>query len=181
MLRLSWLLLFKPIMTQANVNKIDTQRIIFSADVVASACHIRVDTDGTQSNLLTFEAYRKSTGVPVSPSNFTVRLFESGASVQGCSAFSAGQIATLHFGNPGQLDAGGVVTQGAAQNVRIDVRAIDSQADFRGRIVAGQNSINYPVDFAAKGQFRFSAHPVMPDNVRAGEYNGALAFVVSYQ
>ncbi|MBN6454229.1 EAL domain-containing protein [Escherichia coli] len=35
-----------------------------------------------------------------------MRLYETGATVQGCSAFLAGQVATLNFGHPGQLDAG---------------------------------------------------------------------------
>ncbi|MBB7764011.1 fimbrial protein, partial [Escherichia coli] len=37
------------------------------------------------------------------------------------------------------------------------------------------------VEFAAKGQFRFRAQPVFPANVKAGEYTGALTFVVTYQ
>lgn len=84
------------------------QKTVFSADVVASACHVVVDADSTgNSGRLTFGTYRKSTGASVPPRDFTVRLYESGATVQGCSAFKAGQVATLDFGNPGQLDAGG--------------------------------------------------------------------------
>lgn len=84
------------------------QKTVFSADVVASACHVVVDADSTgNSGRLTFGTYRKSTGASVPSRDFTVRLYESGATVQGCSAFKAGQVATLDFGNPGQLDAGG--------------------------------------------------------------------------
>ena len=84
------------------------QNTIFSMDVVASTCHVVVDADSTgNSGRLTFGTYRKSTGASVPPRDFTVRLYESGATVQGCSAFQAGQVATLDFGNPGQLDAGG--------------------------------------------------------------------------
>ncbi|HGF6001908.1 TPA: fimbrial protein, partial [Shigella sonnei] len=101
--------------------------------------------------------------------------------VQGCSAFKAGQVATLDFGNPGQLDAGGVVTRGAGDGIRVDVRAVDTQADYRGRLTQDSHSVNYPVEFAAKGQFRFRAQPVFPANVKAGEYTGALTFVVTYQ
>lgn len=108
------------------------QKILFSADVVASACHVVVDADGTGSSRLTFGTYRKSSAAPVSPRDFTVRLYETGATVQGCSAFLAGQIATLNFGNPGQLDGQGVVTRGAGDGIRIDVRAADTQADFGG-------------------------------------------------
>ena len=76
-------------------------------DVVASACHV-VDADSTgNSGRLTFGTYRNVHGASVPPRDFTVRLYESGATVQGCSAFKAGQVATLDFGNPGQLDAGG--------------------------------------------------------------------------
>ena len=158
------------------------QKTIFSMDVVTSACHVVVDADSTgNSGRLTFGTYRKSTGTSVPPCDFTVRLYESGATVQGCSAFQAGQVATLDFGNPGQLDAGGVVTRGAGDGVRVDVRAVDTQADYRGRLTQDSHSVNYPVEFAAKGQFRFRAQPVFPANVKAGEYTGALTFVVTYQ
>ncbi|EBG1461678.1 type 1 fimbrial protein, partial [Salmonella enterica] len=156
-------------------------KTLFSADVVASACHVVVDADGAGSSHMTFGTYRKSSAAPVPPREFSVRLFESGATVQGCSAFRAGQVATLDFGNPGQLDAAGVVTRGAGDGIRIDVRAIDPQADFRERLTQANHVVNYPVDFAAKGQFRFRAQPVMPTNVKAGEYSGALTFVVAYQ
>ncbi|EFJ2992976.1 type 1 fimbrial protein [Escherichia coli] len=158
------------------------QKTIFSADVVASACHVVVDADSTgNSGRLTFGTYRKSTGIPVPPRDFTVRLYESGATIPGCSAFKAGQIATLNFGNPGQLDAGGVVTRGAGDGIRVDVRAVDAQADYRGRLTQDSHSVNYPVEFASRGQFRFRAQPVFPVNVKTGEYTGALTFVVTYQ
>ena len=158
------------------------QKTIFSVDVVASTCHVVVDADSTgNSGRLTFGTYRKSTGASVPPRDFTVRLYESGATVQGCSAFKAGQVATLDFGNPGQLDAEGVVTRGAGKGIRVDVRAVDTQADYRGRLTLDRHSVNYPVEFAAKGQFRFRAQPVFPANVKAGEYSGALTFVVTYQ
>lgn len=170
-----------PFVVQASVNVFATQRIIFIADVVASACHVRVDADGAGNNTLTFGTYRKSTAVAVAPRDFTLRLFESGASVAGCSAFLAGQVATLQFGNPGQLDAGGVITRGSGDSIRIAVRATDGQADWRERITAGHDSVHYPVDFASRGEFRFTAQPVFPADVPAGEYDGALSFVVTYQ
>lgn len=157
------------------------QKTLFSVDVVASACHVVVDADGTGNSRLTFGTYRKSSAVPVSPREFTVRLYESGATIQGCSAFLAGQLATLDFGNPGQLDAAGVVTRGAGDGIRIDVRAVDTQADYHGRLIQSNHEVNYPVDFAARGQFRFRAQPVIPTGVKAGEYSGALTFVVTYQ
>lgn len=85
----------------------------------------------------------------------------------------------FYVGNPGQLDGQGVVTRGAGDGIRIDVRAADTQADFRGRITQANHEVKYPVDFAAKGQFRFRAQPVFPADVKAGEYNGALTFVVT--
>lgn len=174
-------LIFVPLMAQASAGYFATWRVFFSADVVASACHVRVDADGTGNNLLTFGTYSKSTAAAVPPREFTVRLFESGATVQGCSAFQAGRLATLQFGNPGQLDAGGVVTRGAGDGVRIAVKAVDGQADWRERITQEHSAVNYPVNFAAKGQLRFTAQPEFPASVGAGEYDGALTFVVTYQ
>ncbi|ECV2306847.1 fimbrial protein [Salmonella enterica subsp. enterica serovar Javiana] len=168
-------------MAQANMHSYSIQRVIFSADVVASACHVRVDADGAGNNLLTFGTYRKSNEVAVPSRDFTLRLFESGATVQGCSAFLAGQVATLQFGNPGQLDAAGVITRGAGDGIRVDVRAMDGQADWRERITADRDVVNYPVGFAAQGQFRFTAQPVFPADVKAGGDSGALSFVVTYQ
>lgn len=165
-----------------SLNAVAVQRTVFTADIVASACHVVVDADSTgNSSRLMFGTYRRSTGASVPPRDFIVRLYESGATVQGCSAFKAGQVATLDFGNPGQLDAGGVVTRGAGDGIRVDVRAVDTQADYRGRLTQDSHSVNYPVEFAAKGQFRFRAQPVFPVNVKAGEYTGALTFVVTYQ
>ncbi|EKI7283060.1 fimbrial protein, partial [Salmonella enterica] len=50
-----------------------------------------------------------------------------------------------------------------------------------GRITQANHAVKYPVDFAARGQFRFHAQPVFPADVKAGEYSGALTFVVTYQ
>ena len=175
------LFIFMSFITQANTSSFPMQRIIFSADIVASACHVRVDADGTRNNLLSFPPYNKSTRQAVQPRDFVVRLYESGATTQGCSAFLVGKIATLKFGNPGQLDSGGVITRGAGDGVRIDIRAIDGQADWHERLTGERDRVNYPVKFASQGQFRFSAQPLFPSNVRAGEYNGSLSFVVTYQ
>lgn len=148
---------------------------------MASACHVKIDTDGSGSSYMAFDIYRKFSPKPIPSREFTINLYESGASVQGCSAFIAGKVATLKFGNPGQFDMAGVVTRGAGGGVRIDVRAIDAEADYHKRLTLDNHQVNYPVEFAAKGQFRFRAQPVIPDDVKAGEYNGALTFVVTYQ
>lgn len=157
------------------------QRTIITADVVASACHVSVGADGSGQNSITFDTYHKSSGERIQPREFTIRMYETGATVLGCSAFLSGKQATLEFGNPGQLDSGGVVTRGAGDGIRIEVSGKDSQADYKGPITSDNRKINYPVDFAAKGQFRFKAQPLIPDNVKAGEYTGALSFIVTYQ
>lgn len=157
------------------------QRTIITADVVASACHISVDADGSGQNSITFDTYHKSSGEKIQSREFTIRMYETGATVLGCSAFLSGKQATLEFGNPGQLDSGGVVTRGAGDGIRIEVRGNDSQADYKGPITSDNSKVNYPVDFAAKGLFRFKAQPLIPNNVKAGEYTGALSFVVTYQ
>ncbi|WP_024234320.1 fimbrial protein [Escherichia coli] len=161
-------------------NASNIQRTIITADVVASACHVSVDADGSGRNSITFDTYNKSSGECVQPREFTIRMYETGASVLGCSAFLAGEQATLEFGNPGQLDSGGIVTRGAGDDIRIEVRGMDPQADYKGPITSGNSKVNYPVDFAAKGQFRFKAQPLIPKNVKTGEYTGALSFVVTY-
>lgn len=163
-----------------NATVLDTQRIIFSADIVASACHVVVDADGYGNNQLTFGTYNKSIGNEVPAREFTLRLYEVGASVQGCSAFLTGKVASLQFGNTGQLERHGVVTKGAGDGIRIDVRAIDPQASYRDLLNDVNNSISYPVDFASKGQFRFLAKPIIPERVQTGEYSGALSFVITY-
>ncbi|ADP11027.1 K88 fimbrial protein A [Erwinia sp. Ejp617] len=157
------------------------QRTLFSADVVSSACHVVVEAVGGRGSHLLFDTYRKSIAASVPPRDFIVRLYETGATVQGCSAFMSGQIASLDFGNPGQLDAGGVVTRGAGDGIRVEVRALDAQADFREHLTQENHKVNYPVDFAAKGQLRFRAQPIIPHEVKSGEYSGSLSFVVIYQ
>lgn len=92
-------ILFLLLLAGGGLSHASVQKTLFSADVVASACHVVVDADGTGSSRLTFGTYRKSSAAPVPPRDFTVRLYETGATVQGCSAFLAGQIATLNFGN----------------------------------------------------------------------------------
>lgn len=69
-----------------------------------------------------------------------------------------------------------MVTRGAGDGIRVD-----AQADYRGRLTQDSHSVNFPVEFAAKGLFRFRAQPVFPANVKAGEYTGALTFVITYQ
>lgn len=158
-----------------------SQRVIFSAELVASSCHVKVISENDGGNLMTFSTYNKSTGVAVPSIFFSIQLYESGSSLQGCSAFQVGNVAAISFGNPGQLDSSGVVTYGSGDLIRIDVRATDTQADYRGPININNQAVKYPVDFAKKGLFRFVARPIFPDSVKVGEYSGALAFVIQYQ
>lgn len=174
-----WMFLIVFFLLHSSV-KANVRRIIFNADVVASACHVVVDTGVIGDNTLAFDIYRKSTGGVIPARKFTIRLYESGSSIQGCSAFLAGQLATLQFGSVGQLDSHGVVTQGAGDGIRIEVRAIDSQADYREHLTERRNTINYPITFASKGQFCFEAKPIIPADVNPGEYSGALSFIISY-
>ncbi|GCU89497.1 hypothetical protein HmCmsJML044_01185 [Escherichia coli] len=112
-----------------------------------------VDADSPgNSGRLKFGTYRKSTGGAVLPRDFTVRVYESGAMVKGYSAFKAGLVAALDFGNLGQLDAGGVVTRGAGDGIRVDIRVVDAEADYRGRLTEGYHSVNSPLDFAVRGR-----------------------------
>ncbi|HEN3635326.1 TPA: fimbrial protein, partial [Yersinia enterocolitica] len=173
MLKLISIVLISILSIFINIATANVHRIFFNADVVASSCHAVVETDMEGNNLLTFSTFRKSNDEYVLPRKFTIRLYESGSTVQGCTAFLAGQIATIQFGNPGQLDSGGVVTKGAGDGIRIDVRAKDPQADYRNKLTDMDNIINYPVSFAADGQFNFEAKPIIPADVRAGEYSGS--------
>lgn len=143
-------ILFLLLLAGGGLSHASVQKTLFSADVVASACHVVVDADGTGSSRLTFGTYRKSSAAPVPPRDFTVRLYETGATVQGCSAFLAGQIATLNFGNPGQLDGQGVVTRGAGDGIRIDVRAADTQADIGSLLDANGKKVAVDNDTAQK-------------------------------
>lgn len=39
-------------------------------------------------------------------------------------------------------------TRGAGDGIRVDVRAVDAQADYQGRLTQDSHSVNYPVGFA---------------------------------
>lgn len=175
------LLLLLPFFISEVTNASLIQRTIISADVVASACHIKVDADGNGNNRLVFNTYRKSTATPVPSVEFTIQMYETGASIRGCSAFTVGHIATIDFGNPGQLDSSGVVTRGAGDGVRIDVRAVDAEADYKDLLTQEKHIVNYPVVFSSKGTFRFRAQPIFPSDVKSGEYSGSLTFSILYQ
>lgn len=155
--------------------------VVIDAYVVASSCRVVVQADGMNNSTLSLGTYNKATGGVAEAKPFSIWLFEDGSMSAGCSALQVGGVATVQFGNPGQLDEGGVVMRGAGDGVRVEVRALDSEADYREVISVNNAVVRYPVDFAAKGLLRFQAQPVRLDKAQVGRYGGSLAFVVSYQ
>ncbi|MFQ2048365.1 fimbrial protein [Aeromonas veronii] len=160
--------------------RVMTQRTVLNATAVASVCRVVVDADGIGNHRLSFGVYNKALGGEVPAKDFTLWLYEEGATVPGCSAFTVAPLASVAFGDPGQLDDGGVVTRGAGERVRIDVRATDEQASYRGPLTAQYRQVQYPSGFAADGRLAFRAKPVNVAQANAGEYRGTLSFVVSY-
>lgn len=51
-------ILFLLLLAGGGLSHASVQKTLFSADVVASACHVVVDADGTGSSRLTFRAVR---------------------------------------------------------------------------------------------------------------------------
>ncbi|MCX8980968.1 fimbrial protein [Citrobacter portucalensis] len=157
-----------------------TQRTVIDAIVVASSCRVMVDAGYSGTRLLNFGSWNKSADESPQAGSFTLWLYEDGATMPGCSAFRVAPLASITFGNAGQLDNEGVITRGAGGGIRIDIRALDQEADYRGKIANGNNIINYPSRFVEAGKLRFSALPVNLEKASAGEYRGSVAFVLSY-
>ncbi|MCP1489790.1 hypothetical protein J3D48_006200 [Pseudomonas fluorescens] len=171
---------FLPVSADAALTQVMTQRVVVHAVAVASVCRVVVEGDSVGSNRLSFGVYKKGSGhVPVARP-LTFWLYEEGATLPGCSAFLVSPFASVRFGNPGQLDEGGVMTRGAGGHVRVDIRAADPQADYRGAITAQSAQVNYPSVFAAQGRLAFLAKPVALEQASAGEYQGTLSFVITY-
>lgn len=169
------------IMSAQATDRVITQTTKIDGIAVASACQVKIDNGYNKTNQVAFDIYDKSNAMEVSARPFTLWLYEEGSSIPGCSAFMVSSRATVSFGNPGQLDELGVVTRGAGNGVRIDIRALDEQADYRGKISLNSKDINYPSEFASSGKFVYSAKPVNLERAVAGEYRGTLTFVVTYQ
>lgn len=169
-----------PLVANAVLNQVMTQRVVVHAVAVASACRVVVEGDSVGSNRLSFGVYNKGTGNAPVARPLTFWLYEEGATIPGCSAFLVSPLASVRFGNLGQLDAGGVITRGAGGHVRVDIRAADPQADYRGAITVQSAQVNYPSAFAAQGRLAFLAKPVALEQASAGEYRGTLSFVVTY-
>lgn len=67
-------ILFLLLLAGGGLSHASVQKTLFSADVVASACHVVVDADGTGSSRLTFGTYRKSSAAPVPPATVSVSM-----------------------------------------------------------------------------------------------------------
>lgn len=175
------MVLIFPVFQVAAEQVINVHRTILNATVVASACHVNIEADAVGNNQLSFGVYNKNTNQPIVPRSISLRMYESGSSLPGCSAFLVGQIASIDFGNPGQLDEQGIVTSGAGDSIRIELRSMDKRVDSQEVITVNHHTVTFPTDFASAGEFFFQAKPIGLEKSTAGEYNGSLSFIVSYQ
>jgi type 1 fimbria pilin len=122
-------------------------------------------------------------------------LSESEGGETGCSAFQAygrqQNVATLTFGDLSQtqLDSQGVVTRytdDTTSPIRVQVMPTNAEAQFvksggPGYITVDYNQLQYPIDFAAKGQFDFSASLIGLKNASSGAFSGTLTLTVIYR
>lgn len=100
-----------------------------SGVVVASACSVSIESEGSKDGVINFGQYNQAKDEGGTTKPFSVKLYEVGASEPGCSAFLAGiGDVSLTFGNTGQLDTQGVVTHGAGGNIRVAITAVDTEA-----------------------------------------------------
>lgn len=162
------------------------KRVSVEAVVVSSACSVSIDGgSGARSNQISFGQYNKSLRSGVLSRDFSIKLFERGATTPGCSAFLAGSgLVSLNFGydSPGQLDAEGVVTTGVGSGVRILVSSTDSgEASSLAPITSSNKVIRYSTAFATRGVFGFNAQVKGLDRAKAGDYRGKLSVMVSYK
>ncbi|MEG2734330.1 MAG: fimbrial protein [Hafnia sp.] len=167
-----------------------------TATVVASSCvgHIVAGLQRSTSGSVDFGVINpKTRAAPARPFSLVLSEYEGGET--GCSAFQAygrtQNVATLTFGDLSQtqLDVQGVVTRysdDTTSPIRVRVVPTNTEAQFTqsggpGYITAGFNQIQYPIDFAAKGQFDFSASLSGLENARAGAFSGTLTLTVAYR
>lgn len=157
-------------------------RVIVEGELTAAACRVEINGRPGEARI-TFPEYHKGLRNLIAPQEIQIRLFDDGATVQGCSAFRAGNLVRMNFGNPGQLDERGVVTTGAGDRVRIHVSALDEEASHRNIITdsGGRDQVTWPAAFAARGLLRFQAVPSGLEDAQAGEYTGQLSFVLTYE
>lgn len=184
------------VMVPFAVYAITTTRI--TATVVASSCLGKISAQGLRSNtnVIDFGVINPKASTRSIPThNFSLTLSEYEGGDVGCSAFQAygqdHQYATITFGdlNNAQLDAQGVVTRyvdGDPSTVRVLVSPIDPEARFDkseapGFMTSTHNTLTYPVDFAAKGKFDFSARLANTENAKPGKFTGTLTLTIEYR
>lgn len=191
-------LLFSALPWACLAQSVDTTTV--TATVVASSCVGHIVTgqqraqSGTGTGTVDFGMINPNTrAAPVRTFSLMLSEYEGGET--GCSAFEAyGRVqnmATLTFGDLSQtqLDTQGVVTRysdDSVSPVRVRVTPVNPEARFvqsggAGYITADFSQVQYPVDFAARGQFDFSATLVGLDKARAGAFSGTLTLTVAYR
>lgn len=158
---------------------------IVSGTVVSSTCSVVVEHNASRAGIIDFGLFNKARDSGELTQTFTVSLYENGASSPGCSAFLAGSgPVSLKFGEgmPRQLDATGIVTQGAGGKVRISVTATDTnQVSNTNPITANNAELLYSQEFASQGVFGFQAKVKNLNYATVGSYSGSLSLVVTYQ
>ncbi|EOA8958781.1 fimbrial protein [Vibrio harveyi] len=166
----------------ANTEVLFKHQFDISGVVVASSCSVTVESGTSKRGLINFGQYNQSKSEGDLTQPFSVKLYEPGSSTPGCSAFWAGsRLVTLKFGDQGQLDARGVVTRGAGDDIRIAITSTDREASNQDVISSKNSVLAYPQDFATKGVFGFSAKAEGLDSAMPGDYRGSLSLVVSYK
>lgn len=153
--------------------------------VVSSVCSLVIEGDRGRLGVIDLGQYNQATRQGAEGKNFWLKLYEEGASLPGCDAFLAGgDKVTLTFGDKSvqQLDARGVITRGAGDNVRLRISSLDANnVSSVEPLTFTHQTLSYPTSFAAKGVFGFRVQPIGLDLARSGVYQGELSVVVSYK
>ncbi|MEZ9360452.1 fimbrial protein [Vibrio cyclitrophicus] len=153
--------------------------------VVSSTCSVVIEHNASQAGVIDFGLFNKARESGELMQTFSVKLYESGAPTPGCSAFLAGSgPVSLEFGErmPGQLDAAGVVTRGAGDQVRISITATDiNEVSNTNPITENNAELLYSQSFASQGVFGFNATAKNLNSATSGSYSGSLSLMVTYQ
>ncbi|WP_052697147.1 fimbrial protein [Vibrio vulnificus] len=166
----------------ANPEVLFKSQINVTGIVVASVCSVEVESDASKSGVISFGQYDQSTHLGELDKRFDIKLYESGATTPGCSAFSTSSgLVSVRFGDQGQLNSRGVVVRGAGDNISIAITATDNQASNKDIITSSNAVLTYPQDFSEKGVFGFNAKIEGLDSATPGGYQGTLSVVVSYE
>ena len=159
-------------------------QVMISGVVVSSVCSVIVSSGTSKRGIIDFGEYNKATHSGSGTYPFSLYLYEDGATDTGCDAFLAGKdFVDITFGGNGnqQLDARGVITSGAGDNIRIEVIPTDVSASTRAPITINNNVVSYDKNFAAKGIFNFNATPQGLNDAAVGQYSGRLSIIISYK